>query len=255
MTFEAFGVRLTVTAPAAVLPRIENVLPPGWQPAAPGDDDPQFVITTLNGIVYRVNAPGDSVSGSSDLQIALEVLGAGLRTYIALHAPHHIFVHAGVVEHNGRAIVLPGPSFSGKTSLVGELVRAGANYYSDEFAVLDADGLVHPYPKPLSVRTSGVEQVDHDVTSFGGTVGTSAVPVGVVAVTQYGLDGVWSPRRLSPGEAVLAVLANTVPAQERPQESLSVVKRALEPAVVIQSERGDAALVAAELLDLVTEPA
>jgi hypothetical protein len=31
----------------------------------------------------------------------------------------------------------------------------GDRDYSDEFAVLDADGLVHPYPKPLSIRRRG----------------------------------------------------------------------------------------------------
>jgi uridine kinase len=41
-------------------------------------------------------------------------------------------------------IAIPGRSFSGKTSLVTALVRAGAVYYSDEFAVIDRDGLVRP---------------------------------------------------------------------------------------------------------------
>jgi hypothetical protein len=31
---------------------------------------------------------------------------------------------------------------------VAELVRAGATYYSDEFAVLDSRGRVHPFPRP-----------------------------------------------------------------------------------------------------------
>ena len=37
----------------------------------------------------------------------------------------------------GRAIVIPGRTFSGKSTLVAELVRAGATYYSDEYAVED----------------------------------------------------------------------------------------------------------------------
>jgi hypothetical protein len=32
----------------------------------------------------------------------------------------------------------------GKTTLVVALLRAGAHYYTDDFALLDGDGLVHP---------------------------------------------------------------------------------------------------------------
>ena len=63
-----------------------------------------------------------------------------------------IFIHAGVVAQDGVAIALPGVSFAGKTTLVSALVRAGAVYYSDEFAVIDKRGVVNPYPKALSVR-------------------------------------------------------------------------------------------------------
>jgi hypothetical protein len=34
-------------------------------------------------------------------------------------------------------------SYSGKTTLVSELIRAGATYYSDEYAVIDERGRVH----------------------------------------------------------------------------------------------------------------
>ena len=49
----------------------------------------------------------------------------------------------------GHGIMLPGYSFAGKTTLVAEFVRAGALYYSDEYAVLDRDRFAHPYPRPL----------------------------------------------------------------------------------------------------------
>ena len=56
-------------------------------------------------------------------------------------------VHGGVVAHDGRAILLPGPTHAGKSTLVAELVRRGAPYFSDEYALIDADGRVHPYPR------------------------------------------------------------------------------------------------------------
>jgi len=57
-----------------------------------------------------------------------------------------------VVAWRGRAILLPGRSYVGKSTLVMELVRAGAVYYSDEYAVLDARGRVHPFAQPVALR-------------------------------------------------------------------------------------------------------
>jgi hypothetical protein len=246
--FEAFGVPASIAAPPEVLPRIEAILPPGWRPREPAEDEQRFVLRPRSNSDYGVEDREGSVSGSPDVQVALEVLDARVRGYIALHAPDHIFVHAGVVGHGGHAIVLPGTSFSGKTTLVAELVRAGASYYSDEFAVLDGEGLVHPYPKPLSIRTEGYSQTDHAVDAIGGVAGSEPLPVGLVVAAQYVPGAEWSPRRLSPGEAVLAVLANTVPAQERPDQSLGAIKRAVTGAVTLQGNRGEAAALVDELL-------
>lgn len=250
--FEAFGVQVAISAPAEVLPRVERVLPPGWRPREPVEEDHQFVLSRRRRSEYRLRDEAGSVSGSSDLQVALEVLDSRLRACIALHAPSHIFVHAGVVGQSGRAIVLPGRSFTGKTTLVSEFVRAGATYYSDEFAVLDGHGRVHPYPKPLSVRVDGYSQTDQDVSAFGGVAGDSALPIGLVAVVQYVVGGRWQPRRLTGGEAVLAMLANTIPARERPDQALTTIKRAVEGAVVLEGERGEAAEIVGELLERVS---
>src|SRR5207247_125098 len=80
--------------------------------------------------------------------------------------------HAGAVAHRGRIALLPGQSFAGKTTLTAALVELGALYYSDEFAVLDADGLVHPYAKDLSIRDHGrMQRSDTPVETLGGLAG------------------------------------------------------------------------------------
>ena len=71
---------------------------------------------------------------------------------MAEFARRRVFLHAGAVAWNGLGIVIPGGTMSGKTSLVRELLQAGALYYSDEYAVLDDLGRLHPYPQPLGVR-------------------------------------------------------------------------------------------------------
>lgn len=252
--FEAFGVTASVVAPTGVLARIEEILPPGWRRREPGEDEQRFVLRPRSHSEYGVEDRQGSVSGSSDVQVALEVLDARIRAWIALTAPDHIFVHAGVVGHGGRAIIIPGTSFSGKTTLVAELLRAGATYLSDEFAVLDDDGFVHPYPKPLSIRTSGYGQTDHPIDAFGATAGNGPLPVGLVVISQYVPEGRWDPRRLSGGEALLALLAHTVPARERPDQSLTVISRAISAATALEGARGEAAAIVDELLAAVATP-
>jgi hypothetical protein len=164
-------------------------------------------------------------------------------------------VHAGVVAYGSRAIVIPGRSFSGKTTLVAELVKAGAVYYSDEYAVLDEGGLVHPYSKPLSIRLAGLGQTDFHVSELGGVAGDAPLPIGLVVAARFEPGADWRPRELSGGESVLAMLANTVPAQDRPAQSLATIKRALNGTLVLEGERGEAAGLSRELLHAVSPAA
>jgi len=286
---EAFGVEVRISTDSeSVLPRLEALLPPGWvafdpqrydPPAdAPESESPSLRVTTYEGAEPRGDAPpaehqvphftvithdgleylvmrDDVFLSRSDLEIALGVFEAQLRAYIALHSPGRIFVHAGVVGHRGRAIMIPGPSFSGKTTLVAELVRAGATYSSDEYAVLDEAGLVHPYPKPLSVRHVDWMQTDYDVSAFGGSAGEDPLPLGLVVLAQYRPGARWQPRTLSPGETVLALLSNTVPAQERPADTMTALRRVVDDsgAVALAGERGEAAAIVEELLAAVPD--
>src|SRR3954449_8576015 len=248
IAFEAFGVPIGIEVGSAeLLSRVLAILPPG-RPCDSVPEDHEFRLLTTDGVSYWAQGPGESLRASSDLDVALGVLDSQLRTFIAMAAPDHVFVHAGVVAFDDLAVVIPGPTFSGKTTLVAACVRAGALYYSDELTALDRDGLVHPYPKPLSMRVNGFSQIDHDVATLGGTAGTLAAPVGSIIFAQYRPDAAWRPRHLSPGDAVLALLANTAQAHERPGEVLAAITRAVDGAVLLEGERGDAAEVVEQLL-------
>jgi hypothetical protein len=186
---------------------------------------------------------------------ALDVLESELQLAVARLARPAVFVHAGVVAVDGRAILVPGRSGAGKTTLVRALVAAGATYYSDEYAVLDAVGRVHPYARRPSVRAGAGGKERHPVPRGRGR---RPVPVGLVVETRYRREARWAPVPLSGGERVLALLANTVPARDRPAEVLSVLARASEQAAGIRSDRGAASRTAAALLALVrskTRPA
>jgi hypothetical protein len=138
---------------------------------------------------------------------------------------------------------------SGKTTLVAELVRAGATYYSDEYAVLDAQGQVHPYPAPLSIRQAeGNRPRKCSVEALGGRRGEGPLSVGLVVVSEYQRGAVWQGRPLSAGRGVLALLANTVSIRRQPAIALAVLQRVVARAPVLEGVRGEASETVQSLL-------
>ncbi len=252
VVFEAFGVGLAViTNDKRVLARLSSLIPPGAKETTMEAVRVSFALFADPDHSYRLILDDSNETAGLDLETALMVLDNQLRIHLALNAPRMIFVHAGVVAHRGHAIVAPGRTFTGKTTLVLELVRAGATYYSDEYAVIDEQGLVHPYGKPLSIRTDGYVQEDHHVDRFGGVTGEAPVPIGLVVFADYRGGTRWKPARVSLGRAALAMFANAVAAQKRAEEAIRTIKRSLSGAVLLEGERGEAAEMVDDLLDVV----
>jgi hypothetical protein len=251
VAFEAFGVRLGVSASTPqLLDEIRPFLPPGWKPCRPGGVEKRFsLVADQEGKVALVQDGRPPQAGDAmPVHIALDMFDGELRRYLGRMSRETIFVHAGAVAHAGTTIIMPAQSFGGKTTLVSALVRAGAIYYSDEFAVIDREGLIHPYPKRLSVRDHELVQTEHHVESIGGVAGDGPLPLGMIVVTTYRAGAAWHPEALSAGAGALALLSNALPAQERPQEVMEAVTRAASDAIVIASERGEADEVAPLLL-------
>ena len=180
----------------------------------------------------------------------LDVLDSAIRLRISELAPGRVFIHAGAVEYEGRALVLPGPSLVGKTTLVAALVSQGAAYLSDEYAVLDGAGFVHPYPKPLSLRADPGSRVQTDEPAhrFGAVAEDGPLPVRLIAVTRYESGAEWRPARRPAADGAMVLLENAVPARERPRETLAAVRQACAQALVLEGPRGEAAETARALL-------
>src|SRR6266542_1288072 len=120
---------------------------------------------------------------SIDPETVLDAFESNLQITVAEWSPLRVFVHAGVVEWKDKAIVIPGLSFT-KTTLVKHLVQAGAKYYSDEYAVLDGQGWVHPYPRPLGLRSQDSARTEKiHVEDLGGATGSRPLPVNLIVST------------------------------------------------------------------------
>ncbi len=242
MAVEAFGVTVAVSADPQHFAAVRDFLPPGARPARHPPERGRFaLVKDTDDALLNVVCDEQSIAGPVDLRLALGILDAQLRMYIALHAPDHVFVHAGVVGVGERAIVVPGRSFAGKTTLVAALVQAGGEYWSDEYAVLDADGLVHPYPKPLSVRIDATRVTEErPIESLGGRAGDRPLPVALIAFTTYRPGVGWAPRPCTAGEGAVKLLEHSIAARSRPEQVLAAVQRAAADAVVLEGDRGDA---------------
>src|SRR6185295_969546 len=215
------------------LERLLLHLPPGWKPAASPVVD-HLCSLRVGGSArpglrrfHLLYGNAALVARARELDELCDGLESHLSFSVAMTARRRLFVHAGVVGWHGRALVIPGRSLSGKTTLVAALVRAGATYYSDEYAVFDQHGRVHPYPKRLSIREEpGKPPRICPVEELGGRAGARPLPVGLIAVAAYTPGARWRPRALSRGQAVLALLGNTVLARIRPDLALPTLQRA-----------------------------
>jgi len=82
----------------------------------------------------------------------------GVLKNILARVRSHFLLHAGVVAHQGRGIILAADAHHGKTTLTLELVRRGFAFLSDEMAALGrADRWVYPFPRSLRIRPKTLE--------------------------------------------------------------------------------------------------
>jgi len=253
-SFTAFGASFRLAADPVTLARVtDRVRALGWIEAAARADAIEYVLRcraqTDHSSAFELECGGVPVGSAANLEDLLETFEDHAKIRTACDASGVLFVHAGVVGWHGRGIVMPGRSGAGKTTLVRGLIEAGADYYSDEFAVLDQAGNVHPFPLPLSFREGGARPTRRAAEEIGGRVGTRPLSVGLVVVTEYRRGARWQPRPLSKAEALLALMQHTVAARQRQQYTLAVLGRTVLRSPAIRTPRGDVQATAERLLD------
>jgi hypothetical protein len=197
--------------------------------------------------LFTISENGIVTASSADVESAARALESRAHQYVAANAESFVFVHAGVVSWRGKAILVPGRSHSGKSTLVMALVNAGARYYSDEYAVLDPEGRVHPFRRlprlrPDFPKIESLAVSSADYTAFG------PLPVGLILSTRYDPAGVWQPRRLTPGRTLLTLLENTVAVRRQAELSVRTLKNTVASAIGLQSKRADAVSAAQNIL-------
>ncbi len=246
----AFGVGFAVQADTpGLLEEARLRVPPTWRPSRAGRPRREYVLAhAADGV--RVETDGTTLAQRLSHSGALDVLESDLQLFVAQHSPAFVFIHAGVVGVGERALVFPGASGAGKTTLVRALLKAGATYYSDEYALLDTRGRVHPYARALSIRLKDGAKQRVPVGRSLAPTGGKPLALGVVLLTEFSKGGRWHPVPLSKGELVLSLLANAVAVRDRPAQVMATLARAVTGAEGYRSPRGDASRMARAVLRL-----
>ena len=257
LSFNAYGVRLGVRVnDSAILTDLIARLPPGSKPASFAVVDHLYSIigsrAKSESKVRRLSLGYWNLlrfARAREFDGMLDAFESHVQLTVAEYAPRRVFVHAGVVGWKDRAILIPGLSYSGKTTLVDQLIRAGATYYSDEYAVLDERGRVHPYPRALGIRLPNSDESKKvRAEEIGGRIGSKPLRVGLVLATSYKNGARWRPRQVTRGRGVLELMSNTVSARSQPELALTVLPLALESARILKGVRGEAAEIVDSIL-------
>lgn len=156
----------------------------------------------------------------------------GVNWCVASYQHQYLAIHAAVLERHGRALIMPAPPGSGKSTLCAALMQEGWRLLSDEMCLIDlVSGEIVPYVRPLSLKNQSlallqkwypqaqIKQITHGTTK--GTVGymlpserswlayqQRAVPAWVL-FPQYNADQDLLLTRVSKADAMMHLANNS----------------------------------------------
>jgi len=94
------------------------------------------------------------------IEQALPMLEWGLNWCVTAYCHHLLVLHAATVAHGDRALILPAPPGSGKSTLCAALFNRGWRLLSDELTLIDLrDGRVHPLGRPVNLKNQSIELI------------------------------------------------------------------------------------------------
>jgi hypothetical protein len=200
--------------------------------------------------VYVLRHNGEDERHGENREYFLRFFDTWLRLTVSEYAKDRVFLHSGAVAWRGKGIIFPGQSHAGKSTLTAALVDAGATYYSDEYAILDENALLHPFPRPISLRVpESAEFRELFVSTRESATSADSIEIACVIFTNYDPVSQWKPQSLTPGQAILELVSHTAPIRYNPIFSLKVLKTLVSNAILIKSDRNDVGQFVGQFLD------
>ena len=166
---------------------------------------------------------------------ALRGVSNGIHFLLGKRSPL-TFLHAGAIEIDGAAVIFPGRSRWGKSTLVASLVDQGCGYLSDEYAVVSPEGSIFPLSKPIRLRREGGGAEFRSPTGVSAPGGLSCA---AVILTRYEKGAAWDPELLTPGSAILGALPAALQSQDAPEQVLEALTALVSGAACYRGARGE----------------
>lgn len=136
---------------------------------------------------------------------ALAMLEWGINWCIAAHAHQFLLIHAAVLERDGRALVMPAPPGSGKSTLCAALAHRGWRLLSDELGLLDmTTGLIHGMARPINLKNASIPLIQDFVPQARFSASMPNTAKGTVALVRAPDDAIAA--RLRPARPTWVVL-------------------------------------------------
>ncbi|MCO6509239.1 MAG: hypothetical protein J5I65_00430 [Aridibacter famidurans] len=230
---------------------VKSLLPCIEESAA--DRDPDAIVSLVTDVPQADRGlffDNERVAEIRGLEIPdLQGAASKLQLLIALHAaPTYLFLHAGAVTLGRKAVLFPGSTHSGKSTLTRAFLDSGARYLSDDCAVIGEDGRVHPYPVPLKLRTNGPsEHRAGDPYS----VEDKPCEIAMIISTAYSEGAKWDPEEQERGDLVWSMLSHLFwpeIVRKHPEETFGRLKLIVERPLLLKGPRGEADEVVKEVL-------
>ncbi len=243
--FECYGAKIGIRADdASLLPKIREILPSVSRECR--FDEAENVVSLIvsggeraNGLYFN-REPALEFDEFDDALLEF-IEDKILMVLAAVSLPAKLYLHAGAVVWKGAGILIPGNTFSGKTTLVRSLIQAGAIYYSDDCIVLDDRNRMLPFPRELAIRTPG-GRIFRDAAHFGAANGVEPCRIDLILFSIFEENAVWQPSPLSPGESVLELLNNFYfkpSIGDAPREIFKILTNLAARAEVFRGKRGE----------------
>lgn len=234
-TFRGYGASVRVDVPDDVrLTDLRRQVAPELSAEEDAHGPPDLHLTRWEG-VYRLVAGERRYGPYSTLENAFRGLSNGIHFLLGKRSPM-TFLHAGAIELDGSAIVFPGRSRWGKSTLVASLVEQGCGYLSDEYAVVSPDGSVFPLSKPIRLRLEGGKS---EFRTPPGVSAPGGLACAAMLLTRYETGMAWKPEPLTAGSAMLGVLPSALQSRDAPDQVLQAITALVRDAACYRGTRGD----------------
>jgi hypothetical protein len=156
--------------------------------------------------------------------------------YVSEKLPGFVAVHAALLHVDDAVVIVPGSSGVGKSSLCVAAMDAGWEVWSDEYCLINTTtSEVSGWPRPVRQRLEGggVRRIDHQ-----GPVGPG-IATHVLAMTYSADVPGLALEPVSPGQVAMDLMANTVCARSRPEETFRATTALAKTVTGFGGHRGE----------------